>query len=75
MSLTVPNDGSVMHIANVTCAVCSGKQNRSMLNMKAISDIIFQEILKRIAPVCRRCEVKSNCVMLCLFVFFLRFCS
>ena len=31
MSLTVlPNDGSVMHIANVTCAVCAvcrGKQH------------------------------------------------
>ena len=52
MSLTVPNDGSVMHIANMTCAVCRGKQDRSMLNMKTISDIIFQEILKRTAPVC-----------------------
>ena len=31
MSLTVPNDGSVMHIANVTCAACRGKQDRSML--------------------------------------------
>ena len=31
MSLTVPNDGSVMHIDNVTCAVCRGKRDRSML--------------------------------------------
>ena len=31
MSLTVPNDGSVMHIANVTCAVCRKKEDRSML--------------------------------------------
>ena len=25
--------------------------------------MIFQEILKKIALVCRRCEVKANCVM------------
>ena len=60
MSLTVPNDGSVMHIANVTCAVCRGKQDRSMLqftscscppppekkkqNIKNIADTIFQKV-------------------------------
>ena len=37
MSLTVPNDGSVMHIAIVTCAVCRGKQHRSMLQFTSCS--------------------------------------
>ena len=37
MSLTVLNDGSVMHIANVTCAVCRGKQDRSMLQFTSSS--------------------------------------
>lgn len=38
MSLTVlPNDGSVMLIANVTCAVCRGKQHRSMLQFTSCS--------------------------------------
>ena len=31
MYLTIPNDGSVMHISNVTCVACRGKQDRSML--------------------------------------------
>ena len=37
MSLTVPNDCRVMHIANVTCAVCRGKQDLSMLQFTSCS--------------------------------------
>ena len=37
MSLTVPNDGSVMYIANVSCAVFRGKQDQSMLQYTSCS--------------------------------------
>ena len=37
MSLTVLNDASVMNIAKVTCAVCRGKRDRSMLQVTSSS--------------------------------------
>ena len=41
-SLTIPNDGSVMHIANVTFAVCRGKQDVSPRGRRArVLGLIF----------------------------------
>ena len=74
MSLTVPNDGSVSWKAGPIHVKYKNhfRYNRSSQLYTHLLQLRKESILKRIAPVCRRCEVKANCVMP---LFFLHLCS